>query len=75
MPGTGERRPNIIRGHNEPVVVKDVAFADLSSERLDVGMEFLHQCTLLFRQWRERTLVTVSRHLDHDELSVEPVRH
>jgi hypothetical protein len=50
IPGTGERCPNIIRGHNESVVVKDVAFADLSGERLDAGMEFLLQCTLLFRQ-------------------------
>lgn len=50
IPGPGERRPNIIRRHDKPVVAKDVALADLSSERLYVGMAFLLQHSLLARQ-------------------------
>src|SRR5512141_1217731 len=63
--GTGKRRPNIIRRHDEPVVMKDVALADLSSEHLYVGMKFLLQSSLRVCQRRQWTLVTLSRHPDH----------
>jgi len=69
MPSSGERRPNIIRRHDEPVVVKDVALADLSSERLYVAKEFLLQRALFIRQRWQRSLVTVSGHADHGEPS------
>jgi hypothetical protein len=69
MPSSGERRPNIIRRHDKPVMVKHVALADLSSEHLYVGMEFLLQRPLFIRQRRQRPLVTVSGHADHGEPS------
>jgi hypothetical protein len=50
-------------------MTKHVALADLSSERLYVGMEFLLLCALLVRQRRQRPLVTLSRHPDHAEPS------